>query len=167
MLMTDFAFVEACLSNAILLKGQPLLPHPGWYFILDMYIDANCYDLGVATTILHPLLCCYAQACICYDFSRKTCFFHKCWSKIVICCISGLTLGTFDDLSGNKPLLSLDFTHTWHKIQKNTYILRLHIMSRESDFGISALCYSLEFWKVGICAIQPKLLFYLASTKMR
>ncbi len=36
---------------------------------------SNCHDLGIAATILHPMLPCYALAFICYDFQRKNMYF--------------------------------------------------------------------------------------------
>ncbi len=56
-------------------------------------IDANCYDLGVAAPIAHPMLRSGLQM---LRFSRNTCIFHKFCSKIVICVISSLILSTFD-----------------------------------------------------------------------
>ena len=46
--------------------------------------------------------------------------------------------------------------HTWYKIQKNTRIIRLRVISCELDFGIRALRYSMAFSKVGIYASNMK-----------
>ena len=37
-------------------------------------IDASCYDLGIAATILHPMLHCYTLAFKCCGFSKKNVF---------------------------------------------------------------------------------------------